>query len=170
MTTPTQPTNPTPHSPSASFSWAAAWLLVAVLGFVALGVNWQGLIGSELSGQRTVGVVVFMPILSTAISIMLMVRGIVAVGRTRTYHARFSADVRAQFESERLRGQPSTPFLVFAAILGVIWLAGTVVVLIFLNMLIGSPDGLALALMLLALLAMSGVASLRTGLSRRAAR
>lgn len=158
-----------PASPARSFVWAAAWLVVAALGFVVLVLNWQGVLASDLVGQRTEGVVLFTPIAATLIALLLIVRGIRAVGRNRAFRERWSAEDRARLERESLAGQPSTPFLVFAAGLGVAWIVGVTAVVIFFGALLQRPSGLSLALMLLALLGMACISVLQAGVRRRRA-
>lgn len=166
---PTDAAAPIPASPARSFVWAAAWVVVAALGGVVLVLDWQGVLNSDLSGQRTEGIVLFTPVAAAVIAILLVVRGARSLGAMRGYRARYSAAERARRQRERFAGQPSTPFIVFAAGLGVLWLAGTVATLIFLPNLLQRPSGLSLALMLLALLAMACISVLQAGLRRRAA-
>lgn len=158
-----------PASPGGSFAWAGVWAVVAALGAVVLARNWQQALSFDMGGQRTEGIVLFTPFIAIAISVILVVRGLRAVGRRRAYRERWSAPERARLERESLAGQPSTPFFVVAAVAGVLWLSGSIVVLLFLPQMLPRPGGLLLALELLILLAMAWVSALAAGLRRRAA-
>jgi hypothetical protein len=157
-----------PPAPGSQFGWAAAWLGVAALGFFILFPNWPGVVNSDLSGQRTVGIVLFTPIIALGMTVLCVVRGIWAVGAMGHYRSRWSEDEQRLAERKRLAEQPSTPFIVFALFLAVPWLAGVLALLLFLPSLSGNPDGLALAVMLVALVAMAWIPILRAGLRRRA--
>lgn len=158
-----------PPSPARLLVWSAAWAVVAILGFAVLLPNWQRVMEFDLSGQRTVGVVFFTPIIALLLAVLFAVRAIRWIGPSREYRGRWSEEQRVRAADQRLAGQPSTPFIVFAAVVAIIWLAGVVVVGIFFSTLAERPDSLALALMLLALVAMAWISVLQAGLRRRAA-
>jgi len=158
-----------PPSPARLLIWSAAWAVVAILGFAVLIPNWQRVVDFDLYGQRSVGIVFFTPVVALILALLLTVRAIRWIGPSRDHRSRWSAEQRVRAADEQLAGQPSTPFIVFAAVVAIIWLAGVVVVGFFFSSLVQRPDSLALALMLLALVAMAWVSVLQAGLRRRAA-
>ncbi len=157
-----------PSNPRALLFWALAWVAVGALGLVVLALNSEQAAGFTFSGQRTFGIVVIVPVLALVLAVICVVRGVRAIVPQREYRQRWSAAERQRAERARLAGQPSTPFIVFSLGVAVVWAAGVTAVLVFLPELSGNPDGLSLAVMLLALLLMLWVPVLRAGLRRRA--
>ena len=160
---------PAPPAPASLFVWAIAWAAVAALGFIVLMFNSGQAAGFAFTGQRTFGIVVIVPVLALVLAVICIVRGVRAIVPTREYRQQWSAAERQRAESARLAGQPSTPFIVFSLGVAVVWGVGVVAVVAFLPSLSSNPDGLSLAMMLLALLLMLWAPVLRAGVRRRAA-
>lgn len=160
---------PAPPAPASLFVWAIAWAAVAALGFIVLMLNSGQAAGFAFTGQRTFGIVVIVPVLALVLAVICGVRGIRAIVPHRDYQRQWSAAERQRAERMRLAGQPSTPFIVFSLGVAVVWGVGVVAVITFLPSLASNPDGLSLAMVLLALLLMLWVAVLRAGVRRRAA-
>ena len=158
---------PAPASPAKLRAWALAWAGVAVLGFVVLALNLSDALSFGFSGQRTFGIVVFTPVIGVILAIVCFVRSVGAARSHSEYHARWSETQRAQAEQERLARQPVALFLAFAWTVAAVWLAGTIAVIVFLPSLSRNLDGLSLAAMLLALLAMAWVPVMREGFRAR---
>lgn len=158
---------PAPASPAKLRAWASAWAGVAVLGFAVIALNLSDAVSFGFSGQRTFGIVVFTPMIGVILAIVCCVRSVGAVRSHSAYNARWSETQRTQAEEERLARQPATLFIAFASTVAALWLAGTVAVVVFLPSLSHNLDGLYLAVMLLALLAMAWVPVLREGFRAR---
>lgn len=158
-----------PSNPAALFLWAFAWGAVGALGLVVVALNSAQAAGFTFTGQRTFGIVVILPVLALVLAVICAVRGVRAIVPQREYRQRWSAAERQRAERARLAGQPSTPFIVFSLGVAVVWGVAVVAVVTFLPTLSSNPDGLSMAVMLLALLLMLWVPVLRAGLRRRAA-
>lgn len=156
-----------PSNPAALLLWALAWVAVGALGLVVVALNSAQAAGFMFTGQRTFGMVVILPVLALVLAVICAVRGIRAIVPQREYRQRWSAAERQRAERARLAGQPSTPFIVFSLGVAVVWGVGVVAVVTFFPSLSRNPDGLSLAIMLLALLLMLWIPVLRAGLARR---
>ena len=161
---------PAPSTPGRLALWALAWAAVAVAGFVVLSATGVNLFGGALEGQRSAGIVVFTPLIATAVALLLVVRSVLSVGKTRAYRAAYSEEVRRKAQHERNARQHPGFFWVVAAITGTLWLAGATAVLIFLPNMLENPTGLALAIMLLGLLAMAWIPALAAAITATRAR
>ncbi|NLF03556.1 MAG: hypothetical protein GX593_00840 [Actinomycetales bacterium] len=159
-----------PPSPVGTLVWALAWASIAALGFVVLSLEWQRTVSSGLAGQRSEGIVLITPILATVAAVLLVGRAIWAVGARRRHRERWTAEQTATARRRRLAAEPWVPLVAIGAAVFVVWLAGTVAVLVALPTMRERPAGLSLALMLLGLVGMGWVVLLLAGARRRSAR
>ncbi len=169
MSAPVPPSAPAkipaaPSGPGRLLLWALGWGVVTVFAFVQFVLSLDRIATWDFEGQATGGWVVFTPFIALGMTIAMLIRAATAGGRVRAYEQQYPEPVRRQAEEDYARAQHPGFFFVIAGIAGLPWLAGLVAVLVFLGDLLQNPRGLAMALMLLALVALAWIPALAAGI------
>jgi len=156
-----------PRNPYIGFAFAAAWLLVAVLGVVVLLIDGERVVTGQVSGQRSVGFFLITPAIATAIFVIATVRGFLALRPWKAYLGRTTPEERQALSDSKFTQRSFTPLL----LVGVGVAAGWLVVLFFFvqGFESASTAGLSAILMVLALLGMVGATLISVGLRGNAA-
>jgi len=158
-----------PHNPARRIAWAAAWIAVAVLGFVVLATDFGRIISGDVYGQRSEGVLLFTPIIGLLVGILLIISAVRGIEPWNRYVASTTSAERQAALDVRLRGEVYRGPLALAIVLAAIWAVFVVVLAVNIGRIAQSTPGLFAALMLLALVAMGWIALLGVALRRRAA-
>ena|SRR5690554_2839825 len=156
-----------PRNPYIGFAFAAAWLLVALFGFVVLHLDGDVVLTGQVSGQRSVGFFLITPAIAVIIAVIAAVRGFLALRPWSAYLSRTTPEERQALSDSRFTQGSFTPLLV----VGLAVAAGWLVVLFFFarGFESASTAGLSAILMVLALLGMAGATLISVGLRGNAA-
>ena len=82
-----------PVNPARRFVWACAWLLVALVSGAVLLIEFDRVMGFEVKGQRTEGLLLTLPFAAITIAVLLIIsaiRAIAHIGRALRPWARAS--------------------------------------------------------------------------------
>jgi hypothetical protein len=83
-----------PRNPWFGLLYAAILLVGTIGGFVMFAFGWREAIAFDMYGQRTEGFVLFTPFLSAAGTLLLLVRGVLAIGPWVRYRSATPRDDR----------------------------------------------------------------------------
>lgn len=154
-----------PVNPARRFGWAGAWLLVALLSGAVLLIEFDRIVGFELKGQRSEGLLVTLPLVAITIAVLLIISAIRAVSPWRAYRA--SVASVGQRESN-LRPGGIVPFMTVGIVLAVLCVAGVVYIAVSFTRLTNTA-GLLLAVVLVSLFAMGSIQLLDVAIRARRA-
>lgn len=155
-------------SPTPTFVWAALWLLVATVATFALISEWPAVTSFEMKGQRSEGFLLFTPPLAFGAAILCIIIGSRRAPRYREFLSQFRAEDRATLRRQELIGEPWRGPLALGLALGVVSLAG----LVLLGILLVRGNGLSgisVLLVVIMLFAVTAFTLLRAGIERQAA-
>ncbi|MGB3911434.1 MAG: hypothetical protein WBL06_13265 [Pseudolysinimonas sp.] len=117
-----------PRNPWFGLLYAAILLVGTVGGVIAFTSGWREAIGFDMYGQRTEVFVLVAPFLSAAGTVLLLVRGILAIAPWLRYRAATPRDARlVALAMDRSNGRPGTAIITAFGLLalgGFVLLAG----------------------------------------------
>jgi hypothetical protein len=144
---------PRPANPARRFVWAGAWLLVALLSGAVLLIEFDRIVGFELKGQRSEGLLITLPFAAITIAVLLIISAIRAIGPWRAYRASVAS---VGPRESNLRPGGIVPFMTAGIVLAVLFVAGVVYIAVSFTRL-ANTAGLLIAVVLVSLIAMGSI-------------
>jgi hypothetical protein len=153
------------RDPRISYAWSAGWLLTALVGFVFIGIEIANGTAGKLTGRA--GAVYGVPVVALAIAIIILVSALRRRAAWSQWVSTSNAVERREVLDAGHARQPWVGALAAGIVIGIIWLAGALLLgVVSASM---QPDELAAALMGLCLVGLLAAGLLALGLTARAA-